>query len=47
MSTRISELFKVYHESPQVLVIRDGDCVYDESHLSISMNEIVENAHAA
>ncbi|MGZ3837403.1 MAG: bacillithiol system redox-active protein YtxJ [Flavisolibacter sp.] len=47
LSTRISELFKVYHESPQVLVIRDGDCVYDESHLSISMNEIVENAHAA
>jgi len=47
LSNKISETFKVYHESPQVLVIKDGDCIYDESHLSISMNEIVESAHAA
>ena len=47
LSNRISEIFKVHHESPQVLLIRDGDCVYDESHLSISMVEIVESAHAA
>ena len=47
LSNRISEVFKVYHESPQVLVIRDGECIYDESHLGISMNEIVDSAHAA
>lgn len=47
LSNRISEIFKVHHESPQVLLIRDGACVYDESHLSISMDEIVESAHAA
>lgn len=46
VSNRISEIFKVHHESPQVLVIKDGACIYDESHLSISMSEIVESAHA-
>ena len=44
ISTKVAQLFKVQHESPQVLVIRDGQSVYDESHLGISMNEIVEHA---
>jgi bacillithiol system protein YtxJ len=47
LSSKISEVFNVHHESPQVLVIKDGGCIYDESHLSISMNEIVESVHAA
>jgi bacillithiol system protein YtxJ len=47
LSTQVSELFKVPHESPQVLVIRDGSCVYEESHLGISMSEIVSQATAA
>ncbi|HEX2608496.1 MAG TPA: bacillithiol system redox-active protein YtxJ [Flavisolibacter sp.] len=47
LSNKIAELFKVPHESPQILVIKDGSCIYDESHLGISMDEIVENAHAA
>ncbi len=46
ISNRIAEIFKVHHESPQVLVIKDGTCIYDESHLGISMPEIVESAHA-
>ena len=47
LSNTIADVFQVYHESPQVLLIKDGDCVYDESHLSISMNEIIEHMHAA
>lgn len=47
LSNKIAELFNVPHESPQVLVIRDGQCVYDESHMGISMHDIVEHAHAA
>ena len=47
LSNKISEVFKVHHESPQVLVIRDGRCIYDESHLGISMMDIVESANAA
>ena len=44
LSNRIAETFKVRHESPQVLLIRDGDCVYEESHMGISMNEILDHA---
>lgn len=40
ISNKIAELFNVYHESPQVLVIRDGECVYDESHMGITAQEI-------
>lgn len=42
LSNRIAEDLKVYHESPQVLLVHRGECVYDESHLSISMEEITE-----
>jgi bacillithiol system protein YtxJ len=44
ISNRIAEVFGVHHESPQVLVIRNGECVYDESHGGIEMSEIVEQA---
>ena len=47
LSSKIVVLFNVPHESPQVLVIRDGNCVFEESHMGISMNDIVEHAHAA
>jgi bacillithiol system protein YtxJ len=42
ISNKISSKFNVFHESPQVLLIRNGECVYDESHASISMDEIKE-----
>ncbi|HEV7330782.1 MAG TPA: bacillithiol system redox-active protein YtxJ [Flavisolibacter sp.] len=47
LSNKITEVFRVHHESPQVLVIRDGQCIYDESHLAISMMDIVESANVA
>lgn len=40
ISAAIVEKFKVHHESPQVLVIINGECTYDESHMGISMDEI-------
>lgn len=42
VSNKIAELFGVYHESPQVLIIKNGECVYDESHMGIRMDEIAE-----
>lgn len=42
ISSQIAETFSVYHESPQVLLIKDGECFYDESHLDISVEEISE-----
>lgn len=42
ISNEVSSQFNVPHESPQILVIKNGDCIYDESHGSISMDEIEE-----
>ena len=47
LSNKVAQLFSVHHESPQVLVIKDGECVYDESHLGISMNDILDQSKAA
>ena len=44
LSNKISETFFVEHESPQVLLIRDGECVYDESHMGITMDDIEQAA---
>lgn len=41
ISNKIAEDFQVYHESPQVLLIRNGECVYDESHMAITMDELI------
>ena len=42
ISEKIAETFRVYHESPQVLLIKNGECIYDESHLGIDMDEILD-----
>lgn len=42
VSNKITEEFLVYHESPQILVIKNGKCVYDESHLSINIRDLTE-----
>ncbi len=44
ISNKISREFNVYHESPQVLIIKNGQSVYDESHSAIDMQEITSNA---
>lgn len=44
ISNLVAEAFKVHHESPQVLLIRNGECTYEESHIGIRMEEIIEQA---
>ena len=44
LSTKIAEDFDVYHESPQVILIKNGECSYDESHSGINMDDIIEQA---
>ncbi len=43
LSNAIAETFGVVHESPQVLVIKNGKCVFHESHMSIHMEEITDH----
>jgi bacillithiol system protein YtxJ len=47
LSNKVADVCKVHHESPQVLLIKDGVCVFDESHLSISIDDILQHATAA
>lgn len=42
ISQKIADDFHVYHESPQVLLIKNGECIFDESHMGISMDEIAQ-----
>ncbi len=46
ISNYVAEYFSIQHESPQVLVIWDGQCVYDNSHLGISYQDIKEKIDA-
>lgn len=47
ISNKISTDFSVYHESPQVLILMNGECIYDESHSGIDMGEIITNSKVA
>lgn len=46
ISNKVAELFQVHHESPQILLIKNGECTYEESHNGISMEEIEEQTAA-
>lgn len=39
LSNKIAHEFQVHHESPQMLLIKDGECVLDQSHGSISVDD--------
>jgi len=41
ISNRVAEDTGVRHESPQVLLIKDGKCIYNESHTAINMDDII------
>lgn len=41
ISKAIAEFFQVHHESPQVILIKNGECIYDESHYGIMMDELI------
>lgn len=46
ISLLIAETFEVQHESPQALVIRDGVCIHDTSHLDITVKDLEEGLTA-
>ena len=41
VSALIAETFQVHHESPQLLLIKDGECILDQSHGDISIAEVL------
>jgi bacillithiol system protein YtxJ len=42
ISMKVAEQYQVHHESPQALLIVNGECVFDESHNGITAEEIAE-----
>lgn len=42
LSDLIADRFNVHHESPQILLIRKGQCIYEASHFDISIEELKE-----
>jgi len=42
VSNEIASVFDVEHASPQVLLIKNGECFYHNSHNGISYNGIIE-----
>ena len=43
ISNQVEEKFNVRHQSPQILIIKNGNCIYNESHYNINVDEILEN----
>lgn len=44
ISAAVADVFQVHHESPQVVLIKNGACIYDESHYGIMMDDLIEQA---
>ena len=44
ISDEIANLFSIEHASPQVLLIKNGACIYHSSHSGIVASEILEAA---
>jgi bacillithiol system protein YtxJ len=41
VSNEVAKAFDVYHESPQVILIKEGVAVYDNSHMGINYKDII------
>lgn len=41
ISNAIENLWKIKHESPQLLVVQGHECLYDASHSDIEMRDIL------
>jgi bacillithiol system protein YtxJ len=39
ISGQIAADFSIHHESPQLLLIKDGECIMDQSHGEISVDD--------
>ncbi len=42
LSGQVASEFGIPHQSPQVLLISKGECIYDASHFEISFTEITQ-----
>lgn len=43
ISNKITEIWDVRHESPQILIVKGDTCIYNASHSDIEMQDIVDH----
>lgn len=41
-SRAIATAFDVQHESPQILLVKNGSCIFDTSHENVSLGTVLE-----
>lgn len=41
ISDQISNDFGIYHQSPQIILVKEGKAIYDNSHMGISYPDIM------
>ncbi|MBF9255466.1 bacillithiol system redox-active protein YtxJ [Pontibacter sp. 172403-2] len=46
VSREVAETLHVHHESPQLLLVQDGVCTYDASHMSIGVEALKKKVTA-
>lgn len=49
ISNEIAQRYDIRHESPQILIIKNGKCIFDASHYEVQMDEVqkrLENSNA-
>ena len=44
ISNLIAEQYGIEHQSPQALIISNGECIYHESHTNIRYNDVMKLA---
>lgn len=47
ISEKISNTFRISHQSPQILIIKDGECIFHDSHSEMCLEEIMDHVAAA
>lgn len=46
VSNFVSEKYQITHESPQLLLIKDGECVWNVSHFNVDPKNVHEEVNA-
>lgn len=44
ISNHLSELYKVEHQSPQALLVKNQKCIINQSHLEINLADLLNSA---
>lgn len=42
VSNTIEDHYEITHESPQILIIKNGKCIFSESHMAIDPGEMMQ-----